>query len=94
MVNKKATQYEEFEAELLQRPGVLREYEALKPKYAMIQSIIERRNQLRMSQTELAKAIGTKQPAISRLEKGDTNTTLRTFFKVADALDLDISFHA
>ncbi|MDP2919057.1 MAG: helix-turn-helix transcriptional regulator, partial [Dehalococcoidia bacterium] len=46
------------------------------------------------SQTELAKAIGTKQPAISRLEKGDTNTTLRTFFKVADALDLDISFHA
>jgi hypothetical protein len=28
------------------------------------------------------------------LEKGDYNTTLSTFFKVADALDLDISLKA
>ncbi|MDO9333465.1 MAG: helix-turn-helix transcriptional regulator [Dehalococcoidales bacterium] len=91
MKNKEAPKYEEFEAELLQRPGVYAEYQALKPKYDMIRGLIERRNQLRMSQTQLAKVIGTKQPAISRLEKGDYNTTLRTFFKVADALDLDIS---
>ena len=47
-----------------------------------------------ISQTQLARIIGTKQPAISRLEKGDYNTTLSTFFKVADALDLDISLKA
>ena len=91
MTNKKATNYEEFEAELLKRPGIRREYEALQPKYDMIRSLIERRNQLQMSQTKLAKVVGTKQPAISRLEKGDYNTTLSTFFKVANALDLDIS---
>ncbi len=91
MVNKKATDFEEFEAELLKRPGVRREYEALKPKYDMIRGLIERRNQLHISQTQLARMVGTKQPAISRLEKGDNNTTLRTFFKVADALGLDIS---
>ena len=45
----------------------------------------------RISQTELARIIGTKQPAISRLEKGDYNTTLSTFFKVAEALDLEVS---
>jgi predicted transcriptional regulator len=91
MANRKPTDYEEFEADLLKKPGVRTEYEALKPKYEMIRSLIERRNHLQISQSQLARAIGTKQPAISRLEKGDYNTTLRTFFKVADALDLDIS---
>jgi len=90
MANKKVTKYEDFEAELLKKPGIRREYEALKPKYEMIKTLIERRNQLRISQMQLAKIIGTKQPAISRLERGDYNTTLDTLFKVARALDLDI----
>src|SRR4030066_2313273 len=94
MTNKKATKFEEFEAKLLEKPEIRREYEALKPRYEMIRSLIRRRNQLRISQTELARLIGTKQPAISRLEKGDYNTTLSTFFKVADALDLDIALKA
>jgi len=94
MANKKATNFEEFEKELLQRPGIRKEYEALQPKYDMIRSLIERRNQLRISQTQLARMVGTKQPAISRLEKGDYNTTLKTFFKVAEALDLDIYLKA
>ncbi|MDD5435725.1 MAG: helix-turn-helix domain-containing protein [Nitrospira sp.] len=91
MAEKKTTKFEEFEAKLLEDPEIRREYEALKPKYDMIRSLIERRNNLGISQTELAKIIGTKQPAISRLEKGDYNTTLSTFFKVADALDLEVS---
>jgi len=91
MANKKATNFEEFEAELLKRPGVRQEYDALKPKYEIIRSIIERRNQLRISQAQLARIIGTRQPAISRLESSSCNTTLDTLFKVADALDLDIT---
>jgi len=90
MTNKKVTTHEEFKAELLKDPEFRREYEALKPKYEMIKTLIERRNQLRISQTQLAKTIGTKQPAISRLERGDYNTTLDTLFKVASALDLNI----
>jgi HTH-type transcriptional regulator/antitoxin HipB len=91
MADRRATNYEQFEAELLKRPGIRQEYEALKPKYDMVRILIERRNQLRMSQTKLARIVGTKQPAISRLERGDHNTTLSTFFRVADALDLDVS---
>ena len=91
MISRKATNYEEFEAELLRRPGVRKEYDALRPKYNIIRAIIERRNQLQISQAQLAEIIGTKQPAISRLENGAYNTTLSTFFKVADALDLDVS---
>ena len=91
MISKKATNYEEFEAELLKRPGIRREYDALRPKYNIIRSIIERRNQLQISQAQLAEIIGTKQPAISRLENGAYNTRLSTFLKVAHALDLDVS---
>jgi transcriptional regulator with XRE-family HTH domain len=57
----------------------------------MIQRLIKRRNQLRMSQSQLARTVGTRQPAISRLERGDfSNVTLSTLIKVARALDLDI----
>jgi DNA-binding XRE family transcriptional regulator len=90
VITKKATNYQEFEAELLKRPVVRKEYDALRPKYNIIRAIIERRNQLQISQARLAEIIGTKQPAISRLENGAYNTTLSTFFKVADALDLDV----
>ena len=91
MVNKNSTKYEDFKAELLRRPSVRKEYEALRPKYDIIRSVIDRRIQLRMSQKRLAELVGTKQPAISRLEKGDSDTTLSTFFKVANVLELDVS---
>jgi hypothetical protein len=48
MTPKKATRYEDFEAELLKRPGIRKEYEAVKPKYGMIRSLIERRNQSKL----------------------------------------------
>ena len=94
MVNKKATNYEEFEAELLRKPEIRKEYEALKPKYDMVRMLIVHRSKLGMSQKELAEIIGTKQPAISRLESGDSNTTISTLFRVTEALGLDISLKA
>ncbi len=89
----KGTRYEDFEAELLKDPEIRREYEALKPKYMLIRALIERRNELRISQTRLASIVGTHQPAISRLERGDGNIMLSTLFKVVNALNmrLDIS---
>jgi transcriptional regulator with XRE-family HTH domain len=46
---------------------------------------------LNMSQSHLARTIGTRHPAISRLERGDfNNITLSTLIKVAQALDLDL----
>jgi predicted XRE-type DNA-binding protein len=91
MNKKQPTNFEEFEGELLQYPEIRKEYEDLKPKYEMIQSLIKRRNQLRMSQSQLARTVGTRQPAISRLERGEfNNVTLSTLIKVAHALDLDL----
>ncbi len=82
----------DFKKELLKDSKERQEYERLEPKYALIQGLIERRNELRLSQVKLAKIIGMQQPAISRLENGGRNTTISTLFKVADALDLDVEF--
>ena len=86
------TSHEEFKAELMKDPEFRREYEALEPQFAMIRALISRRNELRLSQTQLAKLVGMQQPAISRLEGGGLNTTVATLFKVADALDLEVEF--
>ena len=91
MTRKIKTNFEEFEGELLRDPEIRKEYESLEPKYEMVRRLIKRRNQLRMSQSQLARAVGTRQPAISRLERGEfNNITLSTLIKVADALDLDL----
>ena len=90
MKNIKETSLEDFKAELLKDPEARKEYNALIPKYSIISSFIKRRNELNISQVKLASIIGTKQPAVSRLERGDCNITLDMLFKVADALDLNI----
>ncbi len=84
------TRYEDFKEELLKDAEVRREYEALEPKYRLIRTFIRRRNELRLSQLQLANRIGMQQPAISRLENGGRNTTISTLFKVADALALEV----
>ncbi len=85
------TDFNKFEAELLSKPGIKKEYEALSPRYTVIRELIQRRNELHLSQRELARMIGTRQPAISRLEAGDYNARLETLIKVADALGLEFS---
>jgi len=93
---KKSIKYEDFKAQLLADPKVRAEYEALEPQFRLIRDILLRRNELNLSQVRLAKLVGTQQPAISRLERGDGNISLNTLRKVADALkaDLDISLKA
>jgi len=93
---KKSIKYEDFKAELLADPEVRAEYEALEPEFRLIRDILSRRSELNLSQMQLAKLVGTKQPAISRLERGDGNITINRLRRVADALnaDLEISLKA
>jgi DNA-binding XRE family transcriptional regulator len=85
------TDFRDFKAELLKKPSIRRQYEALRPQYEIIQAIISRRNELSLSQRELARMVGMHQPAICRLERGDHDIKIGTLFKVADALDLSFS---
>ncbi len=82
--------YEKFKSELLAKPEVSKEYEALKPQFDLIRQYIALRNKKNISQAELAKRIGSRQTAISRLEGGYPNTTIGTWQKIAEALDAEL----
>lgn len=78
--------FTDLKKELLADSEVKRTYDALEPEYAVIHAVIQKRIERKMSQQQLAQKIGTKQSAISRLESGNSNPSLRFLQKVASAL--------
>lgn len=88
---KNFVSFEDHKKELLSDPEVKKMYDALEPEYALIRSVMDRRLAKKMSQKELAVKIGTKQAAISRLESGNSNPSLKFLQKVAAALGARLS---
>ena len=86
--------FTQLEKELLRDPEVRREYDRLEPEYKLIEAMIKKRIEKKMSQADLARKIGTKQSAISRIESGNGNPTLSFMQKIAEAFGsrLSISF--
>jgi len=70
----------------LKDPAFKKAYDALEPEYAIIRAILKKRIESKMSQKDLAKKLGTKQSAISRLESGTYNPTLSFLKKLSTAL--------
>lgn len=85
---------EEFKAEAFKDPKVKEEYDRLEPEFALMEAVIKKRIEKRMTQKSLAQKLHTKQSAISRLESGLYNPSLKFLKEVAAALDckLNISF--
>lgn len=84
------TSFKQFKTKALKNPLVESEYQALGPEYEVIGTIIRERIKRGWSQTELAEAIGSRQPVISRLERGDGNPSLQTLVRIAQALNLSL----
>ena len=84
------TSFKQFKIKVLKNPTVKAEYEVLGPEYEVIKAIIKARTRRGWSQTDLAEAIGSRQPVISRLEQGNSNPSLQTLARVAKALDLSL----
>jgi len=82
--------YKDVKKRFLSEPEFRREYEALGPEFELVESIIKRRIELKMSQEELAAKVGTGQAAISRLESGNANPTLASLVEIAAALEADL----
>jgi transcriptional regulator with XRE-family HTH domain len=70
-------------------PTFKKAYDELADEYDLAAQIIRFRMGQNLTQTQLAKLVGTSQPAIARLESGNhKNVTLAFLFRVARALDL------
>ena len=64
------------------------------PEYQLARNIIKARLKKGMTQAQLAKKVGTKQPVISRLESMHASPSLRFLKRIAKALNtkLQIQF--
>ena len=79
---------EEHIAEHMKDPEFKKAWHDLDPEFELIESMVKAREKVGLTQAELAKKIGTKQPALSRLERGGfSKATVETLKKIAKALD-------
>lgn len=86
--------YKILKNQLLKDKEIKKAYAELGTEFDLVRIIIEKRLKQGLTQAELAKKIGTKQSAISRLERGSYNPTVAFLRKLATALgaELHISF--
>lgn len=87
------SKWEDLEKELLADPKVKKEYDRLAPRYAVISQVISARIIAGMTQSEVAKKVGTKQSAIARLESGNVNPSLEFLQKIAQGMGYKLTVH-
>lgn len=79
------TDFDTLKKRMLENPDVRAEYDALQPEMEIALAVIRARVEAGMTQEQLAVAIGTKQQAISRLERGRSDPKLSTLRSIARA---------
>lgn len=82
--------YKNIKKEFLKDKEVKKSYDELEGEFSVVRLIIKKRIESGLTQAELAKKVGTKQSAISRLESGEYNPTLSFLYKITEALGSQI----
>jgi ribosome-binding protein aMBF1 (putative translation factor) len=78
-------------AEILGRPGAGVAYEAARIRFELGAAVRVRREELGLTQAELAQRTGLKQPAVARFEAGGTMPTIPMLERLAEALEMRLS---
>ncbi len=79
--------YKTFKKQLLKDKEINKTYKDLGPEFAVVEMIIAKRLKEGLTQKELAIKAHTKQPVISRLERGDFSPSLQFLYRLTEALD-------
>lgn len=90
MGEKKLRDLKDLIFELHQDPKHEEQYRRKKPFYDLTLEITKRRNELGLSQNELAERMGAHQSAISRIQSAERNPRLGTIIEIAEALDATV----
>ena len=82
--------HSDLKAKALKKKGVKAAYEALEPEFKLLHELLQARQKAGMSQADIAKKMGTKAPAVTRLEtsltSGKHSPSISTLKKYAQAL--------
>ncbi len=90
--------HSQLKEEALKKQSVREEYEALTPEFNLLREMLKARNDAGLSQADVAERMGTKAPAITRLESsltsGRHSPSIATLKKYAEAVGchLEIKF--
>ncbi len=75
----------------LKKTSVRKEYDWLEPEFTLLKEMLRARNEAGLSQSQIAEKMGTKSPAITRLESslisGKHSPSLATIKKYLEALN-------
>ena len=82
--------HEQLKTKALENPEVKQEYEKLEEEFSLLQQMLAARQRAGLNQAEVARKMGTKAPAITRLESslnnGKHSPSLVTLRKYAKAV--------
>ena len=90
--------HNQLKEKALKKKSVREEYDGLKPEFNLLREMLKARNEAGLSQAEVAERMGTKPPAITRLESsltsGRHSPSIATLKKYAEAVGchLEIKF--
>lgn len=82
--------WSEIRKRRLNERGALAAYERARRAHELGEAIRARRQEVGLSQRELAERMGTAQSVVARLEAGAVTPTLGTLDRVADALGTEL----
>jgi len=86
-----AVSADDLHEQAMQDPEYRREYERTQVANDVAIKVIGYRVRHGLSQAQLARLIGMRQPHVARLESGDHEPSVATLARLADALGLDFS---
>lgn len=78
--------FKKLKDEWMKDPAFRAEYEKLKPEFALALALIEARAKAGLTQTEVAKKMGTTQSVVARIESGQNPPNLKTLERYANAV--------
>ena len=83
--------HKDLKNKALKKARVRKEYDRLEPEFTLLREMLRARNEAGLSQAQMAERMGTKSPAITRLESslssGKHSPSLATIKKYLEALD-------
>jgi len=83
--------HEQLKEKALSNELVRKEYESLEPEFYLLREMLKARRDAGMSQADIAERMGTKAPAITRLESsltsGRHSPSIATLKKYAEAVN-------
>jgi transcriptional regulator with XRE-family HTH domain len=87
----------ELKRTALQNDTVREEYDVLEPEFSLLREMLKARKEAGLSQAEVAKRMGTRAPAVTRLESslttGKHSPSVETLRRYAKAVGCRLEIH-